>query len=122
MGTLWAELWARSPESDTAKRNEQSIDQKESGRWVRALQQAAQRAPQMLRTRLVVRGDRESDFYELYDQKQALPDNVDLPVRSQHDRCLPDGGRLSARLANAESTGTFQVKVPRRGQRPERIS
>ena len=122
LGTLWAELWARPPESDTAKRNEQSIDQKESGRWVRALQQAAQRAPQMPRTRLVVCGDRESDFYELYDQKQALPDNVDLLVRSQHDRCLPDGGRLSARLANAESTGIFQVKVPRRGQRPERTA
>jgi hypothetical protein len=36
LGCAWAKLWARSAESDTAQRNEQSVDEKESGRWIEA--------------------------------------------------------------------------------------
>lgn len=120
LGTAWVEMWARPEQSDTAQRNEQSMDEKESGRWVRALQGAAQRARQMPPTHLMVCGDRESDLYELYDQKQALPQNVDLLVRGQHDRCLTDGTRLMARLADAALGGILKVAVPRRQGRPAR--
>jgi hypothetical protein len=74
----------------------------------------------MPRTHVIVCGDRESDFYELYDQKQALPSNVDLLVRGQHDRCLTDGTRMMARLAEAPLGGTMKVQVPRRQGRPAR--
>src|SRR5438093_11879445 len=57
LGTAWAEVWARPPQSDTAKRNEQSVDEKESGRWIRALQAASQRAGQMPQTQGFVCGD-----------------------------------------------------------------
>jgi Domain of unknown function (DUF4338)/Transposase DNA-binding len=120
LGTAWAEVWARPEKSDPTHRNEQSIDEKESGRWLRALQAAGQRARQMPRTHVIVCGDRESDFYELYDQKQAMPSNVDLLVRGQHDRCLTDGTRLMARLADAPLGGTMKVQVPRRQGRPAR--
>ena len=40
LGTAWAEVWARPQQSDATHRNEQSIDEKESGRWIRALQAA----------------------------------------------------------------------------------
>jgi hypothetical protein len=55
-------LGARAPVSDTAQRNAQSIDQKESVRWVEAFQTAATIAAPMPRTILVVCGDRESDM------------------------------------------------------------
>jgi hypothetical protein len=74
----------------------------------------------MPRTQVIVCGDRESDFYELYDQKQAMPSNVHLLVRGQHDRCLTDGTRLMARLAEAPWGGTMKVQVPRRQGRPAR--
>ena len=67
----WAELWARASASDTAQRNEQSFDEKASGRWIRAFQAGTQRARQMPQTVVLICGDRESDLYELYDQKQA---------------------------------------------------
>ena len=67
LGTAWAEVWARPPQSDTARRNERSFDEKESARWIRALQVASQRARQMPQTQVVVSGDRESDIYELHD-------------------------------------------------------
>ena len=96
LGRVWAEVWGRPPESDTARRNEQSCDEKESGRWLRALQAASQQARRMPQTAVLVCGDRESDIYELYDQKQGAPANVHLLVRGQHDRCLSEGTRLLA--------------------------
>ena len=120
LGTAWAESWARSQQSDTAQRNEQSVDEKESGRWVRAMQAGAQLARQMPKTPLVICGDRESDIYELYDQKQAAPPNIQLLVRLQHNRCLTEGTHLQDALAAAPLGGTLSVRVPRRQGRPAR--
>jgi hypothetical protein len=120
LGTAWAELWARAPQSDKAHRNEQSLDEKESARWLRALQVAGQRARQMPQTQVVVCGDRESDIYELYDQIQAAPQNVHLLVRGQHDRGLSDGTRLLASLSSLPVGGLLRVAVPRREGRPAR--
>ncbi len=120
LGTAWAEVWARPPETDTAKRNEQSVDEKESGRWIRALQAASQRAGQMPQTQVLVCGDRESDMYELYDQLQGAPGNLHVLVRGQHDRCLSDGTRLVGSLRAAPLGGTMKVEVPRRPGRRAR--
>jgi len=120
LGTAWAETWARPPQSDTAQRNEQSFDEKESGRWIRALQAASERARQMPQTQVIVCSDRESDIYELYDQQLAAPKNVHLLVRGQHDRCLNDGSRLRESLEPRPLGGTLRVKVPRRQGRSER--
>jgi Druantia protein DruA/Transposase DNA-binding/Transposase Tn5 dimerisation domain len=120
LGTAWAQTWARPEQSDTAQRNEQSVDEKESGRWVRALQAADELARQMPRSRLIICGDRESDIYELYDQKQAAPANVELLVRAQHNRCLSDGTQLNAALAAAALGGTLSILVPRRQGRAAR--
>jgi len=122
LGNLWAELWARPPTQDKVHRHEQSIDQKESGRWIRARQAAAHCAQQMPQTVVLVCGDRESDLYELYDQKQAAPANVHLLVRGQHDRSLSEGLRLGEALAQVPAGGTLQVEVPRREGRPARTA
>jgi len=120
LGTAWAEVWARPEQSATTHRNEQSIDQKESGRWIRALQEASRRARQMPQTQVVVCGDRESDIYELYDQIQGAPPNLHVLVRGQHDRSLSDGTQLMAALAGMPLGGTLMVEVPRRVGHPAR--
>lgn len=122
LGTAWAEVWARPPQSDTARRNGQSCDEKESGRWIRALQAAGERARQMPQTQVWVCGDRESDIYELYDQKLAAPKNLHFLVRGQHDRCLEDGTRLMATLSALPLGGILEAKVPRREGRPARTA
>ncbi len=122
LGTAWAEVWARSAVRDSAQRNEQSIDEKESGRWLRALQVGSQRARQMPQTHVVVCGDRESDIYELYDQVQGAPPNLHVLVRGQHDRCLADGTRLRATVEAAPLGGTLIVQVPRRPAQPARTA
>ena len=122
LGNAWAEVWARADQSDTARRNEQSFDEKESGRWIRALQQASTLAQQMPQTQVLLCADREGDIYELYDQKAAVPANVHLLVRGQHDRRLNDGSRLLESLARLPVGGTLKVAVPRRQGRAPRVA
>lgn len=122
LGNLWAQLWARPEQSDTAQRNDQSVDQKESGRWVQGFQVACRWAQRMPQTQVVVCGDRESDLYELYDQKQAALRNVHVLVRGQHDRALSGGTRLRATLEQVERGGELIVAVPRRLDRPARTA
>ena len=74
LGCGWAEVWARDSHSDTSQRNQQSIDQKESGRWLDAYQAAAAAARQMPQTILLCCGDRESDIMDLYDRATVAPE------------------------------------------------
>lgn len=122
LGCSWAHVWARPEESDTDQRNEQSVSEKESHRWIEAYQAAALMAQAMPQTQLVVCGDRESDIFELYDQSQAAPKNLHMLVRAQHDRLLDEGDKLWSRLAGLTSGGTMEVKVPRRQKRPARTA
>jgi hypothetical protein len=122
LGTAGAELWARDQLSDTSHRNEQSIDQKESVRWVNAFQIAAQIARQMPQTLLICSGDRENDLIELYDRSTVAPDNLFYLVRAQHDRVLDSGEKLWDHLATQPCGGTMTVQVPRRKDRPARTA
>lgn len=122
LGTAWAEVWARPKQHGPSTRNAKSIEEKESGRWLEALQAASERAAQMPQTQVVACGDRESDIYELYEWAQTAPKNLHLLVRGQHDRCLTDETRLMAALEAAPLGGTLEVQVPRREGRPARIA
>ena len=122
LGTAWAQLWARTEPTDTGRRDEQSVADKESGRWLRALQEGGQRARQMPQTKVIVCGDRESDMYELYDQVPTLPPNVFGLVRGQHDRRLTDGRQLWESLKARSAGGRLQVKVPRSKTHPARVA
>lgn len=123
LGCAWAKLWARdSRESDADRRNEQSVSEKESGRWIEAYQSALRMARSMPQTHLVVCGDRESDLYELFDQTETAPRNLHLLVRAQHDRMLTDGQKLWHQLLDQAVQGTLRVRVPRRENRPARLA
>lgn len=122
LGCAWAKVWAREALSDTAQRNQQSIDQKESVRWVEAFQTAAQIAAQMPQTVLFVCGDRESDIMDLYDRSTVVPANLHFLVRGQHDRVLESGQKLRDCLSGQPCGGTMTVKIPRNKDRPARTA
>jgi Domain of unknown function (DUF4338)/Transposase DNA-binding len=122
LGCAWAKVWARQPVSDTAHRNEQSIDQKESVRWVEAFQAAASIAAQMPRTALVVSGDRESDIVDLYDRATVTPPNLHYLIRAEHDRVLESGEKLWAHLSGQPCGATMVVEIPRNTDRPARTA
>jgi len=122
LGCAWADVWARPAQSDTPDRNQQSIDQKESGRWVDAYQAARAAAGQMPRTMVLVCGDRESDMMELYDRGTVAPLNLRFLVRVQHDRNLTSGNKLLEQLSLQPLGGTMEVKIPRRPSQPARTA
>jgi hypothetical protein len=122
LGAASAHLWARDELSDTARRNEQSIDQKESVRWVNAFQIAAQIARQMPQTVLLTCGDRESDIIDMYDRSTVAPSNLYYLARAQHDRVLESGEKLWDHLAAQPAAGTMSVQIPRNKNRPARTA
>jgi hypothetical protein len=122
LGIAGAELRARELLSDTAQRNAQSIDQKESVRWVNAFQTAAQIARQMPQSTLLCAADRESDLIEIYDRSTVAPANLFYLVRAQHDRVLASGEKLWDYLAAQPCGGTMPVPIPRHKNCPARLA
>jgi hypothetical protein len=122
MGCAWAKLWARESVSDTAHRNKQSIDQKESVRWVEAFQTAAQIAAQMPKTAVIVCGDRESDIIDLFDRATVTPPNLHFLIRAQHDRVLDSGQKLRDFLSIQPCGATMVVEIPRNKDRQARTA
>ena len=115
-------MWAREPISDTAHRNRQSIDEKESVRWLEAFQSAGRIAAQMPQTKVLVSGDRESDIMDLYDRATIAPPNLYFLVRAQHDRVLQNGQRLWDYLSRLPCGATMTVRIPRRQEQPARAA
>ena len=77
------------PEDPSGRgRKAKSIDEKESFRWIEAIQRGAAAARRMPQTQLGVSTDREGDLYELHDAAQIGPANLRALIRAQHDRTL----------------------------------
>ena len=74
-------------------------------------------AATMPQTRLINVGDREADFFELFDEQRNNP-CVDLLVRAQHDRgVIGEPFKLFEAVRQAELKTNVQVKVPRQSER-----
>lgn len=123
LGVLHAHCWARPPEaSDTAQRNAQSLEEKESVRWLDAFHVAGQAARRMPQTQLVVITDREGDLYELHDAVHIGPANLHILVRAEHDRKLEQDEKLWSFMAQQPLGQRRQLRVPRRSGQPERLT
>jgi Transposase DDE domain len=103
LGLAGAEVWNRTGGQVTARAG-RTLEEKESLRWV----SGAAAAGKVLAgaSSITVVADRESDIYEDFAR---CPANVRLLVRSRHDRCLEDGGRLYARLDAQPRAGGLEV-------------
>lgn len=123
LGLLQAKCWARPKQTGgTAGRNAKSIDEKESVRWVEALQTAAVSARRMTQTQLVVITDREGDLYEMHDAAQNSPSNLQTLIRAQHDRNLESHQKLWAFMAQQTGCSIRTITVPRRRGQPARTA
>lgn len=115
LGVLNAQAWGRDEEESDKERtrNAKSIDEKESRRWIEALQTAAAAARRLPLTQLVVMTDREGDLYELHDAVQIGPSNLHSVIRAQHDRKLKGHQKLWAFMKNQPVGLNRQLQVPR---------
>jgi hypothetical protein len=117
LGVLDAWMWAREPRDANGHRGGIC----ESTRWIESYERLAERAPDLPETRLVQIGDRESDILELMQRAQALDWPVDLLVRSQHNRRLPDGKLLWDTVQASEPVGEIEFTIGARAGRRARV-
>lgn len=120
LGVVDAQCWGREPQEEGVGRNAKSLDQKESARWVKSLNRAADLARRMPQTTVVEMGDRESDIYELFDQALIGPENLHVVVRAQHNRALEPQARLWEHMGRQPVRGHLHLRVPRRAGRRAR--
>jgi len=91
LGVLDAWMWAR----EAKKANGTRGGPLESTRWSEGYERLVDFAGELpATTRLVCVGDRESDMLALLIKARASGHAVDYLLRCQHNRVLPEGGRL----------------------------
>jgi len=118
LGVLAQHSWVRV-EQETGKRHQRHqrpIDEKESYKWLQALDESTQGLP--AETQAIIVSDRESDIFEYFVHPRA--DNVELLVRARHDRRLDEASHsLFLTVSTGPVRGKVTVEVGRRpGQAP----
>ncbi|MGH8032797.1 MAG: IS4 family transposase, partial [Luteimonas sp.] len=115
LGVLDAWMWAREPRDAQGQRGGVT----ESVRWIEGYERLAEVSQELPGTRLMQVGDRESDMFELMRRAQDMDWPVDLLVRSQHNRVLPEGQRLWDQVQACASVGEIEFTM---GGRPGRTA
>ncbi len=114
LGVLDAWMWAREPKDAEGKRG----GPLESTRWTEGYSRIAELAAKLPDTRLVYVADREADIVALMAQARDLGHPADWLIRSQHNRALPEGGKLWATVTAGEALGSIRFTMPsRQGQK-----
>jgi hypothetical protein len=121
LGVLTAEVWAREAETEPMsdwERRKRPIEEKESYKWLKALQETVVLSPEGVQVVSVC--DREGDVYELFVEAERL--KADLLVRASQDRALAKAelGKLWAQTEAASVAGHLKVEVPARDGKPGR--
>ncbi len=122
LGVLGLRLWTR--EVDKPKRSSRrarAIEDKESHKWIDALNAAASAAAQLPGTRVVSVADRESDVYEYLLHAHTL--GIDVLTRASWDRNVEGPDRhLFAALAAAPVIARKKLRLPVRKGQPARTA
>ena len=113
-GALHQKLWVRPPENVGLKkqRGEIAIEDKESYRWLEAMQNAQAVLPEDIFAVHVC--DREGDIIEFFCKADEI--NANYLVRSQYNRLIIDENgnkKLNDHMSNTPVSGEITVHVPR---------
>lgn len=137
LGLLWQKVWNRQhrpkpPKNETSRQKkkrqtkarktarERLFEEKESYRWVEALQ-AVEKAVGPS-TRIIHVFDREGDIAEVFERLNTL-DNTGLVVRASHNRCLEhDPNRLWEKLEAQSVQFEYEIDLPKTKGRSARTA
>jgi hypothetical protein len=123
LGLMNVQCWARDQRSfgKHHQRKQKSIEQKESLKWLKSYQAAAEAQRQCRDTMMVSVGDREADIYELFQLALEDPHGPKLLVRAEQNRLLADGqGHLWTFMEKQPVAGAYELEIPRRQDRAAR--
>lgn len=116
LGVIDAWMWAREPKGADGTRPGVS----ESTRWIEGYERVAETAARMPGTRLIYVADREADMVGLMQRARELGTPADWLIRAQHNRCLPQGGKLWAAVLAEAPLGEIEFSLASRQGQPER--
>lgn len=108
LGVTNAWMWAREFKSADGAR----AGVLESTRWIESYERVAEQALRLPQTRHICVADRESDIMALLVRARELNHAADYLVRSQHNRALPEGGKLWEKVARAPVLGCVRFELP----------
>lgn len=121
LGLLAQQVWIRDKKQvgKRAQRAHLPIAQKESYKWLQALDQSSQAMTPDVE--VIAVSDRESDIFEYFAHPR--PEQVALLVRANHDRVLlAEPQKLKATLEASPSQGTIEVEVRKTRKRLARTA
>lgn len=84
----------------------------QSTRWIESYERVAEQALRLAQTRHICIADRESDIMALLVRARELEHAADYLVRSQHNRALPEGGKLWEKVSQAPVLGCVRFEMP----------
>jgi hypothetical protein len=117
LGVLGTSLYASHYDSQEPAPN-RPIEEKESYRWLRTVDELAEISQWTPETELIAVGDRESDLFELFDYRRRKARHIHLLVRARFDRCLEDEPlKLFAHLESLPVMGEATITVPRQREK-----
>jgi len=121
LGLLTQEIWARSEEEEQLtdeERKKRPIEEKESYKWLKALQETVHWTPSGVQVVTVC--DREADIYEFFVEAQEA--KTGLLVRAAQNRAVMDAemGLLWDRVEGAVPVRYLKVQVPAKAKEPAR--
>ena len=108
VGVVDANIWTRTPGA-RKRRQMLSVEDKETMRWISAMQHGAARLERAGRRIHVT--DREGDFYAALAR---VPEGDDAVIRARHNRKLAEGALFEA-ADGWPDLGLAAIKVPPRG-------
>lgn len=121
LGVVHQQVWARDEAADRrGSRRSRRIEEKESFRWLEAVDEAESRLPR--ESEVWVVADREADLFELFAMERRA--GVELVIRATQDRKLAGGeaGTLHRAVEAAAVLGRMEVAVPRSRKRKARTA
>ena len=110
LGLLDAHIWTRDDAIEAAPRRKRAIEDKESLRWLKGGERAAELLTDAASVVVVV-GDRENDIYSCFARRPA---GIDLIVRAAQDRIVVEDASLFASAAAWPELARMPVKVASR--------
>ena len=117
LGLLAQQTWVRDYPADRTRGRQVPIEDKESYKWLQALDDSTSGLPEDVRALVV--SDRESDVYEYFVHPRRA--NVDLLVRACQDRRVEEPAKhLWATVRKSPVRGWVQIEVERGPNRPAR--
>lgn len=121
LGVVHQQVWARDAAADKrGSRRARRIEEKESFRWLEAVDEAEARLPAEAEVWVVA--DREADLFELFAMERRA--GMELVIRATQDRKLVSAQPLTLHqaVAVAPCLGRMEVDVPRSRKRQARAA